>query len=121
MLQVFVEPAFYLTRNLPRVEPALPRRLLELVLAARVSEVVLGEVPDVGDVHHLMDSVAAVLERAPQEVRHRVGPVVPDVRPAVDGGAAVVHPHLARMDWAELFGPPRKAVEEPQGSLSQDR
>ena len=60
------------------------------VLAA--VEPLVAQVPDVGDVLHVQHRDAVVEQRPPDEVGQQVAAQVADVRPAVDGRPAGVHP-----------------------------
>ncbi len=96
--------------DLPDRAPLLTGALLHLVLAVVR---VVGEVTDVGHVHHVTDRGAGVLERAAQDVLEDVGAEVPDVGVVVHGGAAAVHADLARFQRHERLDPPPHGVVQP--------
>ena len=75
------------------------------VLAA--VEPLVAQVPDVRDVLHVEHRDPVVQERPPDEVGEEVAAQVADVRPAVDGGAAGVHPDRAVLRAA---APARRAA-----------
>ena len=77
-----------------RVEPLAARAEGHLVLAPGVR--VVDQVPDVGDVHHLLHPQSEVLERPAREVGGQVRIEVADVLVVVDRGPAVVDADLAR-------------------------
>ena len=105
-LPVLVEPGLDLTGDLVGIDHAPLAGLgVELVLALGVGDVVLGQVPDVGDVHDLVHPVAQVLEATAQQVREHVGAVVADVVAPVDRRAAVVHAHLTHAKRDEVPDP----------------
>ena len=83
-----------------RIDVLAPRGDGHLVLAADVR--VAHQVPDVGDVHHLLHLVAEVLEGAARDIRGEIRVQVADVLVVVDGRAAVVH--------GEAAGPQRREV-----------
>ena len=109
--QILEEDACVLLADLPGIDALATRARLELVLAFVL--VVVGEVPDVGDVHHLGHLQPDVLHPAPQGVREEIGPEVPDVGAVVDRGPAVVHPHAAGLEGLEgLLLPGQRVVDE---------
>ena len=86
------------------------RRDEHLVLAA--IEGVVSQVPDVGDVHHLLGAVAEVLEAAAQQVREHERAQVADVDVSVDRGPARIDAHQSRLDWLQLvLLPGQRAVQ----------
>ncbi len=116
-LPVLVEPGLDLTGDLVGIDHAPLAGLgVELVLALGVGDVVLGQVPDVGDVHDLVHPVAQVLEAATQQVREHVGAVVADVVAPVDRRAAVVHAHLTLAKRDEVPDPAGETVVQAQHS-----
>ena len=80
------------------------------VLAA--VEPLVAQVPDVRDVLHVEHRDPVVQERPPDEVREEVAAQVADVRPAVDGGAAGVHPDRAVLGQRHGLDAPRQRVAE---------
>ena len=94
----------------PLLQPGADQHL---VLAA--IEVVLGQVADVGDVHHLPDVVAAVLEDAAEEVGEQERAQVADVHVAVHGGAAGIDAHAPGLERPELFLAPGQRVVHAHG------
>ena len=76
------------------------RRDKHLVLAA--IEGVVSQVPDVGDVHHLLGAVAEILEAAAQQVREHERAQVADVDVSVDRGPARIDAHQSRLDGLQL-------------------
>ena len=88
-----------------------PRRDEHLVFAA--VECVVGEVADVGDVHHLLGLVAEVLEAAAQDVGQHERTQIPDVDVAVDSGTAGIDPHHPFLERLHLLLGPRQGAVEP--------
>ena len=80
------------------------------VLAA--VEPLVAQVPDVRDVLHVEHRDPVVQERPPDEVGEEVAAQVADVRPAVDGGAAGVHPDRAVLGERHRLDAPRQRVAE---------
>ena len=95
-----VELVFVLLGNVPRGAARLLARRLHLVFARL--DVVIGQVTDVGDVHHLRDLEALVLHEAAQHVGEQEAAEVADVRTAVDRRPAVIHRDLARQERAQF-------------------
>ena len=83
---------------------------LDLVLAVDRVELVITHVADVGDVLHVADLVAEVLERPMQQVAKEIGPQVADVRVLVDGAPAGVDADAARLERHERLGASRERV-----------
>ena len=84
---------------------------------------VLAEVPDVRDVLDVQDLEPVVQQGSPDEVGEEEGPEVADVRVAVDGRAARVHPDpagLQRLDRDDL-APERVPQTECQRLTSEAR
>ena len=61
-------------------------------------------VVDVGEIHHVSESVAAEFEEAAEDVLEDEGAVIADVGEIVDGGAAGVHGDFARFLGDEGLG-----------------
>ena len=71
-------------------------------------------VVDVGDVAHVGDREAARTQPAAHDVEHDHDARVPDVAVVVDGHAAHVHAHLARLDGYEILLLARERVVDLQ-------
>src|SRR5687768_5245188 len=69
-----------------------------------------GKVPYVGDVHHVLQSIAVVLQHPAQHVLEDVGTHIADMLVVVDGWAAAVHTDLAGRDRFQLFLLTREGV-----------
>ena len=65
--------------------------------------IVLRQVADIGDVHHLGDLEAAILQEPPQQIRQQEAAEVADVGRGVDRRSAGVQPDLARNERREVF------------------
>ena len=83
------------------------------VLAA--VEALVPQVPHVRDVLDVEDVEAVVEERPPDQVREEVAAQVADVGVAVDGRAAAVHRHPARLDRVHGLDLAGERVPEAQG------
>ena len=93
-----------------------PRGDEHLVLAP--VECVVGEVTDVGDVHHLLGPVTEVLEAAAEEVWEHERPQVADMRVAIDRRAAGVDPNDLVLEWVELLlAPCERVVQAHRGQV----
>ena len=67
---------------------------------------------DVGHVHHLHHAVALRMQEAAQNILKHERAEIPDVREGVDGGAAGVDAHLARMNGLQRLDAVRERVVE---------
>ena len=83
------------------------RALFEFVLAGIF---IAGEMPDVGDVHHVLDLVVEILHDPAEHVGEDIGAEIADVGVHVHGRAAGVDADLARYERHELVFPPCKGV-----------
>ena len=112
-----METLFVPGRDLHRRLALRERGRDDLVLAA--VDDVLTHVADIGDVLHVCDAPADVLERAAQPVRQEIGAKVAQMDRAIHGGPAGVQPDLAvgqrderldaageRVEETKLHGPP---------------
>ena len=70
---------------------------------------------DVGDVHHVIERVAARAQPAAQDVLKRERPQVADVDEVVDRRPAGVHAHGVAVKRSEGLDLLRKGVVEPEG------
>ena len=106
---VIFEDAGVVLGDLPGRLAGAPRTLLHLVLARiRVG----GQVPHVGDVHHVTDLVSVERKRPAQQVAEHVRAHVADVGEIVDRGTAGVETHLVRGQRLELAETARVGVVE---------
>jgi hypothetical protein len=71
-----------------------------------------GSIIDVGQVHHLNDTIALVDEIAPQDVFEHEGAKVADVGIVVYCGATRIHADLTRMDRLKVLLAARQGVIE---------
>ena len=69
-------------------------------------------VVDVGEIHHVSESVAAEFEEAAEDVLENEGAVITDVGEVVDGGAAGVHGDFAGFLGDEGLGLVGESVVE---------
>jgi hypothetical protein len=69
---------------------------------------------DIGDVLHLEDVDAVVQQRPPDEVGEQVAAQVADVRVAIDGRAAGVHPDPTGLERLDRLDLPAQGVAEAQ-------
>ena len=72
---------------------------------------------DIGDVHHVIQRVAARAQPAAQDVREHEGPEIADMGVVVDGRPAGVHPHDVVVEGIELLQLLGQGVIEPQGHV----
>ena len=90
------------TGDLERIDALLFGLLLQLVLTTGICDIIDGEMPHVGDVHHLGGLQTTLVDGSTQQISQQEGAEVTDVRIAVDGGTTVVHADLAWSDWLEI-------------------
>ena len=86
------------------------------VLAA--VEPLVPQVADVGDVLDVEDREAVVQQHPTDEVGEQVAPQVPDVRVAVDGGTAGVHPDATGLDRLDRPDGAAEGVAEAEGHMA---
>ena len=98
-------------RDLPHRLALLPGALEHLVFALVG---VPGEVTDIGDVHHVTDLEAEILEGLSKDVLDDIGAEVAHVGVVVHGEAAAVHSHPPRLDGGECLQLPAHGVPEFQ-------
>ena len=73
---------------------------LGLHLVFATFNVIESQVTDIGDIHHLDDFVALVLNEAPEHIGEQETAKIANMRRAVDRRTTVIHRHLAIDDWA---------------------
>ena len=112
---VFVELALGRLRHLG--DRVVERQVRPVALGARVDLVV--DVGDVADVDHMLGAVD-MAQQAEQHVEHDHRPGVADMGEVVDGRAADIEPHRARVDRREILLPAgQRVVEKRHASLQQ--
>jgi hypothetical protein len=81
-------------------------------------EALVAQMAHVGDVLDVEDLDAVVQERPPDEVGQQVAAQVSDMRVAVDGRTACVHPDPAGLERIDLFDRAGERVAESEGHTS---
>ena len=64
---------------------------------------VVGHMPDVGDIHHVMDVVASKLQKPPQQITEQERAKIPNMRKIINSWTTAIHLNLTRLNRPKLL------------------